>query len=121
MNVHHKWMFLVLAAVFAGVLGLGALYGYVAPGVGPWDGIYFAVVTVTTVGYGDIIPHGWAAHLVALAIMVLIVPLWSGAFSLFATGLITRDAEKRHRDQQEQADRRHEELKQHVSSTGSAS
>jgi voltage-gated potassium channel len=114
-------MFVVLGATFAGVLLLGALYGYTAS-VGPWDGMYFAVVTVTTVGYGDIIPHGWAAHLVALAIMVLIVPLWSGSFSLFATGLITRDAEKRHEDQQKQADRRHDELKKHVTDrTGTAS
>jgi voltage-gated potassium channel len=108
-NVHHKWMFIVLGATFAGVLLLGALYGYTA-GVGPWDGMYFAVVTVTTVGYGDIIPHGWAAHLVALAIMVLIIPLWSGAFSLFATGLITNHI-----------DTRHEDMKKHVSSTGPVS
>lgn len=102
MNSNHKWMVAVFGLVCAGVLGLGALYGAVA-GVGVPDGMYFAVVTVTTVGYGDIIPHGWAPHLVALAIMVMIIPAWTSVFSLFVTGLITNHV-----------DRRHAEMKAHV-------
>jgi voltage-gated potassium channel len=102
-NVHHQRMILLLGAVAVLVIGLGALYGVVDSSVGIPDGMYFAVVTVTTVGYGDIIPRGWASHLVALAIMVLIIPLWTGVFSLLTTGFITRDAEQRH-----------EELKKHV-------
>jgi voltage-gated potassium channel len=115
-------MFWLLGSVAALVVGLGALYGYTDPVVGTWGGIYFAIVTVTTVGYGDIIPRGWEDHIVALAIMILIIPLWTGVFSLLTTGFITQEAEKRHQEQQEHADRRHEELKQHISgSTGTTS
>ena len=115
MNVHHRRMFLLLSAVAILVVGLGALYGYTDSTVGVWGGIYFAVVTVTTVGYGDIIPRGWEDHLVALLIMVLIIPLWTGVFSLLTTGFITREAEKRDEEQKENDERRHRELKAHVS------
>ena len=28
--------------------------------IGPWEALYFSVVTFTTIGYGDFQPHGWA-------------------------------------------------------------
>jgi voltage-gated potassium channel len=100
------WLFSAVAVL---VVTLGALYGTVTP-VGPWDGMYFAVVTVTTVGYGDIVPRGWEAHLVALAIMVMIIPLWSAVFSLLTSGIVA-----------DHVDRRHEEMKDHVSDAGQRS
>jgi hypothetical protein len=103
--MHHTWMARLLAGVVLLDAALGVLYGYAAH-CGTWNGLYFAVVTVTTVGYGDIVPHGWAAHLVALAIMVLIVPLWTGSFSLLTSG-ITAD----------HIDKRHEQMADHVTTT----
>jgi hypothetical protein len=105
-NVHHTWAVRALAAVVLLDIGLGVAFGY-ADHYGVWNGVYFAVVTVTTVGYGDVVPHGWAAHAVALAIMVLILPLWTGVFSLFAAGLIAN-----HVDQK--TDRQTRDIKQHV-------
>lgn len=51
------------------------------------DGLWFATVTATTVGYGDIVPRGALAHLLAVAIMASVIPLFAAAFSLFTTGL----------------------------------
>lgn len=73
----HHW--LTLAAVLLGV-GLGAAFGY-ADHVGVWDGLYFAITTASTVGYGDLTPHGWLPHILAILMMVTILPLLGLAFA----------------------------------------
>jgi voltage-gated potassium channel Kch len=49
-----------------------------------WDGMWWATQTVTTVGYGDVVPDGTAGRLIATVLMV-------GGLSFFAviTGVIT--------------------------------
>jgi len=49
-----------------------------------WSGMWWATQTVTTVGYGDIVPKDWVGQLIAVILMV-------GGLSLFAvvTGTIT--------------------------------
>ena len=49
-----------------------------------WDGMWWATQTVTTVGYGDIVPEGTAGQVIAAVLMI-------GGLSLFAviTGVIT--------------------------------
>lgn len=87
MNMHHRraiWLFCLVVVLDQ---AFGVLFGY-ADHVGIFNGMYFAVTTVTTVGYGDIVPHGWAAHLVAVGIMILFVPLWASIFSLVAAGFV---------------------------------
>ena len=74
---HHHYLF--LAAVALG-LGLGVAFGY-ADRVGPADGLYFAATTASTVGYGDVTPHGWAAHMLAVAMMFSILPLLGLGFA----------------------------------------
>jgi voltage-gated potassium channel Kch len=96
-NIHHKRAAVLFGSVLAAVVLLGAVFG-AADHCGTWNGIYFGVTTVTTVGYGDVIPRGWAAHLLAVAIMILIIPLWTGAFSLVTTGFTADHIDTRHRE-----------------------
>ena len=74
----------VAAISFLGLFGLGWLFSAVETDqhltVG--DGVWFALVTAATVGYGDIVPSNTAGRLIATLLMVLglvVVGLLTGA------------------------------------------
>jgi voltage-gated potassium channel len=58
------------------VLGGGAAFTAVEQGHNPavtntWDGVWFALVTITTVGYGDIVPHTDGGRVIASIVMLV--------------------------------------------------
>ncbi|MBM2826638.1 MAG: Ion transport 2 domain protein [Dehalococcoidia bacterium] len=55
-----------------------------------WDGIYWAVVTMTTVGYGDIVPKSPAGRVVAMALMVSGMGLLSLLTATIASGFVAQ-------------------------------
>lgn len=57
----------------------------------PWDGIWWAWVTVTTVGYGDIVPDSPQGRVFGGILMLLGLGLFSLITANFAAFLITRD------------------------------
>jgi voltage-gated potassium channel len=54
------------------VLAGGAAFAAVEPeqDLSAWDGVYWAITTVTTVGYGDIGPETDAGRTIAIAVML---------------------------------------------------
>jgi voltage-gated potassium channel len=81
-----------LAAAVIAVLWLAAIviFGIAEHLIDPqsfddvWDGMWWATQTVTTVGYGDVVPDSGAGRVIAAVLMI-------GGLSLFAvvTGVIT--------------------------------
>ena len=86
MNGHHKAAAVTIAGAGVMACGLGAAFG-AADQVGIWQGLYFGVTTATTTGYGDVTPRGWLPHVLAVALMITAIPLWSASFALFTSGL----------------------------------
>jgi voltage-gated potassium channel len=49
-------------------------------------GLYWAVTTATTVGYGDVTPHNGAGRVIASAVMLTTIPLLAAVFALLTGG-----------------------------------
>ncbi len=60
----------------------------------PWDGIWWAWVTVTTVGYGDIVPESHVGRALASIIILFGMGLFAMLTASFAAFFIRQDEEK---------------------------
>ena len=102
--------------IFAlGIVVFGALYsvfssfdqGLVsnttpAAPITPWTSLYFSVVTISTLGYGDIIPRGFSKVLACLEVIfgltmmgIIVAKLTSGRLSYHVRRLFRSDTQKR--------------------------
>jgi len=60
----------VYGAILAMVVIFGTLGLIVNEGLRPFDAIYFVIVTVATVGFGDIVPHTTAGRVITIVIIL---------------------------------------------------
>jgi voltage-gated potassium channel len=61
-----------------------------------WDGIWWAVQTVTTVGYGDVVPQGTAGQVVASVLMLGGLSLLAVVTATVTSAFVTRaEADRR--------------------------
>ena len=58
----------------------------------PVDALWWGVVTLTTVGYGDILPVTWEGRLAAIVLMVLGIGLFSAITATVTSALIGGEA-----------------------------
>ena len=79
---HRRHIAILLGAAIACVLIGGAVFAAVQPGVPVTTGLYWAITTATTVGYGDVTPHTAAARVVASLVMLTTIPLLASVFAL---------------------------------------
>lgn len=106
-------MAVVAAAALLDIAG-GLLFA-AAEHIPATGGLYWAVATATTVGYGDVTPRTPFGRLIAVMVMLTVIPLFGATFSLFTAGITTTRV-KEHVNGSEQRIKRHLEdrLKHHM-------
>jgi voltage-gated potassium channel len=84
----------LLATIFALVVGLGILISLLDREDFPsiWLGIWWAVGTVSTVGYGDVVPVELSGRLVASAAMIVGIAFISLLTATVASALVASSA-----------------------------
>lgn len=86
---------LVLGVALFIILISGVLIAGIDPAIEtPWQGIWWAWVTVTTVGYGDIVPESPAGKVFAALLILLGVALFSLMTASFSAFFIAREEEE---------------------------
>lgn len=65
-----RFRFRVYGAVLAFVVALGTVGLIIAEGLHPFDAFYFVIVTIATVGFGDISPHTVPGRVITIVIIL---------------------------------------------------
>lgn len=73
---------LLLAGAVIAVLAGGGAFAAVTPDTPFTTGVYWAIVTAATVGYGDVSPKNPAGRVVAVLVMLTAIPLLAAVFAL---------------------------------------
>ncbi|MGH3211949.1 MAG: ion channel [Trebonia sp.] len=78
----HRRRVAILLGSVVGVVLLGAGLFALAEDLPFTTGLYWAVTTATTVGYGDVTPHNPVGKLIASLVMLTAIPMLAAAFAL---------------------------------------
>ncbi len=112
----HNRLGTTLLVAFVVIILAGLLITAIEPGVTtPWDGIWWAWVTVTTVGYGDIVPTTHAGKLFGALLILMGVALFSLMTANFSSFFIGRDVSRVEAELEEDMEKvTHEEVDTHA-------
>lgn len=83
--------------LLAGVLIAGTLAIMVIEGLSAFDAVYFVVVTLATVGYGDISPTGTAGRAVTMILIIAGVGTFVAVFAGIIEMLFSREERRKRR------------------------
>jgi voltage-gated potassium channel len=81
-GAHHRRSIAVLLSIALTCLLLGAYLFSLTQGIAFTKGLYWAITTATTVGYGDVTPHNGFGEVIASAVMLTTIPLLASVFAL---------------------------------------
>lgn len=87
---------ILVASAFI-IFGSGALFAYLE-NKSLWDGVWYALVTITTVGYGDVVPTTHAGRVFGIFLILFGVVFFSLVTANIAAFLIGSEQRKLERD-----------------------
>jgi voltage-gated potassium channel len=91
-----------LAAAFVTMVMSGIIISRLDPSIGTvWDGMWWSWVTMSTVGYGDVVPHSAAGRMFGSLLILFGVVLLSLLTANLAAFFIGSDVEKVEKDEKE--------------------
>ncbi|MDH4215925.1 MAG: potassium channel family protein [Gallionella sp.] len=109
----HQLGHILLVAFFTIILS-GVIISHLDPSIGTvWDGMWWAWVTMATVGYGDVVPHSGAGRLFASLLIIFGVVVLSMLTASLAAFFIGGDVEKVEREEKA-ADRQLREISERL-------
>lgn len=118
----HRFRVLVAVLVMI-VIGLGLLVAPLERGAegasikSEWDGVYFAMTTVTGVGYGDLVPATDAGRVIAMMLETVGVVLFGSIVAMVSVELLRYQEDyyvRRMMRRFDEVEEKVEELKKHV-------
>ena len=80
----------ILSGVFLIILFFTVLMYYYGPSYGIFDDFYFVVVTLTTVGYGDVTPHTFSEKVITVFLIIIGVFVFSTITAAISSYLTDR-------------------------------
>jgi voltage-gated potassium channel len=85
----HRARIAILLAVAVACMLVGAALFAATQHLSFGTGVYWAITTATTVGYGDVTPKTDAGRIIASGVMLTTIPLLASVFALATGGYIT--------------------------------
>ncbi len=98
--IRHAWhdpAFRFLALVVSMILGIGTVFYHTVEGWRWLDSLYFCVMTLATVGYGDFSPHTDAGKIFTMVYVFLGIGLLIAIFTRLAEALLAAQKERSER------------------------
>lgn len=102
----------LFGAAAAAVIWWGAIYA-ITQNASILTGLYWALETATTVGYGDITPQGNGGHLLASACMLTAIPLLAAAFGQLHLDKVRKHVDDRLSEHHDAIHERLDRIEQH--------
>ncbi|MFM8323161.1 MAG: potassium channel family protein [Chloroflexota bacterium] len=96
--IRHAWhdpAFRFLAVVVAGVLAIGSSFYHYVEGWRWLDSLYFSVITLATVGYGDFTPKTDAGKIFTMLYIFTGIGLLVSIFTRLAEALLDAEQDRR--------------------------